>query len=185
MPSRFVGVSASVIVVFLGLTLLPRTWSQDARMPLKVVRVMDDGRVYYQTVGLRGAEFRFSEDRKQVECEGELVHFSYDRDAKGHLTEFRLGLRAQPQVWLPAPENSQAAALPGSRSTGYYDIDGDSELDVRIRQGPGLQETAVLHEDRWVKVGNTKTKIGVGTIAYALDGQRFRFEKGKWNLLAK
>jgi enterochelin esterase-like enzyme len=151
----------------------------------RVVRTMDDGRVYYQGVALNGATFRFSEDRKRIECESEIVDFAYDRNAEGSVTEFSVAVRAVPQVWLPSPPQSQAAALPGSRSTSYADLDGDSELDFRIKRGPGLQETAILYEDGWITVGNSKGKTGAGTIVRALDGRSFRFGSGKWQLSTK
>ena len=78
---------------------------------------------------------------------------------------------------------SRATALPGSRSTSYADLDGDSEFDFRVKIGPGLQESSILYNEGWVKVGNSKTKTRVGTICHALDGRKFRFENGKWKLL--
>jgi hypothetical protein len=187
MSWKNIGVSGAGLAFILGLAAASQTRSSEAPEPLrpKIVRTMDDGRVYYEHIALKGATVQFSEDPKRVECESEIVDFAYDRNAEGRVTEFRVVVRAQPQVWLPAPAGSQAAALPGSRSTSYADLDGDSELDFRIKRGPGLEETSILYHDGWVTVGNSKGKTGVGTIVRALDGRSFRFEAGKWQLLTK
>ena len=104
----------AAFVLILGLAAASQTTPPEASGLLRptVVRTMDDGRVYYQTIGLKGAAFRFSEFRRAVECESQLVDFAYDRDARGHLTEFSVAVHAEPQVSLRARRRARPPLFP-------------------------------------------------------------------------
>jgi hypothetical protein len=92
-----------------------------------------DGGAYYQRIALKNDSYRFSERARRTVVESTLADLDVERDDRGHLAGFHVLVRAEPERWLPAPEGGQAAALPGSRSTSYLDIDGDSVLDQTKR----------------------------------------------------
>jgi hypothetical protein len=180
---------ASTATGLLAISLLasdatPRTGEavgqDDHPLTLKVIRTDQEGMAYYQGIALKNDSYRFSEQARRTVLESTLADFDVERDDRGHLAGFHLLMRAEPERRLPAPEGGQAAALPGSRSTSYLDIDGDSVLDVMVKSGPGLSETSILHEDRWVRVNNRKGKIVVGSKARSDDGTDYVFIRGGW-----
>ena len=172
--------AAAFLTTVAVLRTAARAEPDDRTAVLKVVRSDQDGGMYYQNLALKNDQYRFFERGRTTQPKSTLADMDLKRDGMGRLASFSLVLRAEPERLLPAPPNSQAVALPGSRWAVYFDIDGDSTIDVMVKTGPNLQETKILYQDRWVRVNNRKTGLTLASDARGDDGTNYIFAGGVW-----
>lgn len=154
----------------------------------KIVRVQDDGRVYYQKITLNNDSLLLSEQGNTLNCYGDWVDYEVSQDENRHMVQFGFRLYTRPQKRIRAAQGGLVnrtsfqgelarSGLAQSRlaqrelgqrensllpdSTYYQDLNGDSTLDTMIQEGPGFQRTYIFYKYTWVEVDNSKLSFAV------------------------